>query len=416
MPKTSDADRQLAAYGEVPVAISQQPLKEILKSAASQLILSAAQVRGELTQDTINDALSGSPLTIKRKLAAMKLSLRDVKVLEPPGVEDIVKNLVHPCFFSPSNSGRLRKRAKKGKEGEEPKLVVQQFRTIVQGKKKYREGTAIFDLWRFYQQYKSSRGVGRYTGIRFGCSDGPADLVVVGDEFFVVVEYERTESFPGKTKRIQFHNILTRLTQVKMTQHQRQEFAGQTFRQKTTEKKVEIPPFMGTETLQDILVTATKNVLNEYFTRNDASAERIGQIKDYNLPSLRRALVQSTLHQQNLELFRGRQTKLGDETLLTLRTVLPVRYKKLSRADFKLDELLRPEKGEADMLRTGITFSSEVQLRPYSPVYKQVGYMLCVQSNGLVIRPMKGRRMVYRVNATQKRHFHELMYTLLALK
>lgn len=188
--------------------IKEQTLKSILKDAAKHLILEVSAVREQpLSERELAELRTAGPSRLKAMLNGSRITLRDLDVLPQDRLEEIVEGIIPSCFFAPL-PGHLRKKPL----GPPHPLVESAFETEVGGTTSVRKGKVIFDVRRFYEQCEVTKGgIGRYTGIRFGCTDGAGDLAIVQDVFYVIVDKERTESY-GTQGKLRFYALIRRLT------------------------------------------------------------------------------------------------------------------------------------------------------------------------------------------------------------
>lgn len=429
---------------------SEQMLREILKDAAKRLILQMYFVRGELSQGEVDLAFKGGAKKLRKALEG--LNIRPVRDLEMPAQEELereVESLVPSSYLAPSPSGRNRRKGRP-EAGKKHGLVPVQFKVEVKGGSFSREGKAIFDIWRFYQEYESKGDMGRYTGIRFGCEDGPADLVIIRDDFFVVVGV-RKERFAGAPKRLNLHTLINRLTKVRMSAAQRKQFnatrliptadekpkiamasgrgrrtrgiVGQTVLPEVLDRPhgslraiaakalrdapqpTQPPVHRGDgPTLIEILLDAVRKlVLGAYPPEVRDSYERTVAAAD--LGDLSHMLTNWHLEQTGLRQFRGGEYRIPAALISILKRSLPERYRGVIDAEFRISDLLRPLR-EHDLRHTGIRISVDIDQQGIRQTRR---YLLYVQENFMVFSPPHGRRIRYLLDANQRENFRDLM-------
>lgn len=122
-------------------------------------------------------------------------------------------------------------------------FVLQQFGAIIGNNEQLislgskRRGKVIFDPAVLYSKFHRGSLIGRYTGIRFGFPEGPADLIILNNNrgVFVVIETEpvvhATMKPPAGTKLSprwvsKFASLLYELTKVKMSDDRRAKTIG----------------------------------------------------------------------------------------------------------------------------------------------------------------------------------------------
>lgn len=468
-PKKQDIVHQLGGH-----PLTEVPARDILRHAAIRFIFELQYKRKKtLPQEVLDLYLeTATKDDIGDALVAMQPNPAELIGLKPEELAEEVERLVPGQLYGP--------REKKGWAARKKHpLTPQVFAT---GERRGRDLLrrkmgAVFNPLMFYQPYGTvewetgiAHGVrrvmrrdkkkivreslqtakeakplpmvrrnARYTGIRIGCIDGPADLLVAGDVFFLLVhgggrvevlDVSPESGHGAALRKNDFLRLIHKLVMTKLDPREREAFSSAIPRYSRSaiiprlpgksegvKEEVEEQRDFGGPALPDIIKENVQDLLTAAAAKRDElTGEYESKVNVANWLHLRILLGKCELKQTDLKLFQRGGKEIPRGLLKDIRSFIPKSYTPIS-ASFDISLFLMQKKQRKEIMFTGMGFEGEKQYGKHGTGPSRGTYRLFfdIKSGNLIIAPHSGRFMVYGLDRDQKERFSELLSDLTEL-